>query len=480
MVSKATVSFYHSLPYQLRCAMAGARGLWLSRWRYGPGADDQAAEFLSHDIWTEEQWRVWREEALARVLHRARTSIPWYRDHWDTRRRKGDMSSPELLANWPILEKDDVRLNPLGFLADDADRRSMYQIRTSGTTGKPIQFYQSRRTVQRQYALTEARMKRWNGVTHLDRWAHLGGQLVAPVAQKNPPFWVKSFGLHKLYMSSIHLSIATAPSYYQELLRFKPAYLLGFPSAIHTLAAGMIAASLPPPGLNVVITDSEPLLDYQRELIERAFACPVVETYGQTENMLMASQCSHGRMHLWPESGCLEVLADGLPVPNGEIGDFIVTGLNNPDMPFIRYRVGDRGAIGVSGSGCSCGRTLPYLSSIIGRIDDVVVTRDGRQISRLDPALRIEAPLVEAQVVQESFELLRVRCVVGAGWNKEHEALIAGNIRDRMGPVRVEFELVDRIQRGANNKFKFLTSRLTPEERAQAIRCEPISNSEYA
>ena len=475
MVSKAMVSFYHSLPYPLRCAMAGARGLWLSRWRYGPGADAEAEEFLSHDQWSDEQWRRWREEALARVLHRARKSVPWYREHWDARRRNGDASSPELLDNWPILEKDEVRRNPMAFLADDCDPKSMYQVQTSGTTGKPIEFYQSRATVRRQYALSEARMKRWYGVSRRDRWAHLGGQLVAPVGQKEPPFWVRSLGLHKVYMSTVHLSVATAPAYHREIIRFQPAYLLGYSSALHALAGGMLAANLPSPELKVVISDSEPLLDYQRETIERAFTCPVVETYGQTEGVLMASQCLHGRMHLWPETGYLEVLADGVQVSAGEIGDFVVTGLSNPDMPFIRYRVGDCGAVAPATEPCACGRTLPHLSSVVGRIDDVVVTADGRQIGGLDPAFHIDAPLVEAQVVQESFDLMRVRFVAGPGWLPEHEDLLAEGIRDRMGPVTVEFEKVDRIPRGPNNKFKFVTSNLSPEERSRAIRCEPAA-----
>lgn len=255
-------------------------------------------------------------------------------------------------------------------------------------------------------------------------------------------------------------------------MRFRPAYILGYSSALHTLASGMLAAGLPPPDLKVVISDSEPLLDYQRQTVARAFRCPVIETYGQTEGVLMASECFQGRMHLWPEAGYLEVLANGAAVPAGEIGDFVATGLNNPDMPFIRYRLGDCGSVSGGQGACSCGRRLPQLAAIVGRIDDIVVTADGRQISGLDPAFHSDGPLIEAQVVQESLDLLRVRCVVGPGWLTKHEDAVAEGIRDRVGSVRVEFERVDRIARGPNNKFKFVTSKLSREDRARALRCE--------
>src|SRR6185295_18022612 len=94
--------------------------------------------------------------------------------------------------------------------------------------------------------------------------------------------------------------------------------------------------------LTVAITNAEPLFDYQRSVIAKAFRCPVRETYGMAEIVATASECGEGALHLWPEVGCVEVFDGDHPAGNGSSGDLICTGLFNADMPLIRYRVGDR------------------------------------------------------------------------------------------------------------------------------------------
>lgn len=467
------LSLYHHLPYPLRCGVASARGHYLNFWRYGDDTDRHVDDILSRETWSAAQWRAWQEEELARLLHGAAKTVPWYRDHWDRRRRNGDRSAIDQLRNWPILEKEDLRQHPRAFLSDSCAPRRMFHVHTSGTSGKPVHIWQSRATVQRQYALMEARWRRWYGLSRHDRWAIIGGQLVAPVRQKAPPYWVWNAGLHQLYMSSYHLSMETAPHYHAALLRNGIRYVWGYSSSLHTLAEGFAAHGLPSPGVAAVITNAEPLLAHQREAIERAFDCPVIETYGMSEAVASASQCEHGRMHLWPESGVLEVLDAGNPVPAGQPGDFVATGLNNVDMPLIRYRTGDRGALADDREPCPCGRSLPRLASVEGRLDDVLYSPDGRRIGRLDPVFKADLPLREAQIVQETLTSLRVRCVPAPGWNAATERTIAQRLRERMGEVDVSFDLVPSIPRGANGKFRAVLCQLSEEQKRRVLREAP-------
>ena len=91
----------------------------------------------------------------------------------------------------------------------------------------------------------------------------------------------------------------------------------------------------------------------------------------------------------------VEVLEAGAPVPAGTVGDLVCTGLLNADMPLVRYRVGDRGALAPADEGCRCGRTLPTLATVEGRVDDVLLTPDGRRIGRLDPVFKADLPVRE-------------------------------------------------------------------------------------
>ena len=122
------------------------------------------------------------------------------------------------------------------------------------------------------------------------------------------------------------------------------------------------------------------------------------------EMVAAASECSEGTMHIWPEVGIIEVFDDHGRVPDGLPGEFVCTGLLNADMPLIRYKVGDRGAIQpATASPCACGRSLASLSAIAGRVDDVLQTADGRRIGRLDPIFKGGLPVLEAQIIQETL-----------------------------------------------------------------------------
>ncbi len=467
-MSSLLVAAYHRLPPAGRSALASARGVYLSRWRYGPDAERLVAEALARETWSADRWREWSEERLGRLLERAATRVPAYREHWAARRRNGDRAAWDRLEHWPVLTKDALRANPRAFLADDCDPRRMFHEQTSGTTGKPLELWSSRVTVRAWYALFEARWRHWHGVTRRDRWALLGGQLVTPVQAVRPPFWVWNAGLRQLYMSSYHLAPQFLPFYLDALRRYRIRYLLGYASSLHALARAALASGMTGLDLRVVLSSAEPLLPSQRETIEAAFGCPVRETYGMSETVAAAGECASGSLHRWPEAGWLEVRTETGPATEGAVGDFICTGLLNQDMPLIRYAVGDRGA--EAAGACACGRTLPRLAAVEGRSDDVLLTPDGRAVGRLDPVFKARLQVREAQIVQEALDRIRVRVVPADGYSAADGRAIADAVRDRMGDVAVTIESVAAIPRGPNGKFRAVICALDAAERRQAGR----------
>lgn len=480
---------YHRLPYPAKVLAASARGRKLSRWRYSADTERLIAEYLSHDYWTAEQWRVWQEERLAFVLRRAAARVPYYREQWIARRRAGDRAAIDQLANWPVLTKAALRAQPQAFLADDCDPKRMFYEHTSGTTGKPLHIWLSKETVQTWFALFEARARRWYGVGRGDRWAILGGQLVAPVERARPPFWVWNIALRQLYLSAYHLTPDNVAAYLEAMERHEVTYLLGYPSGLYRLAQVALERGWRAPRLKVAIGNAEPLLAHQREAIGAAFGCPVRETYGMAEIAAAASDCEAGRLHLWPEAGHVEVLDDdtdapALPRPSllrplpegGEVvaGRLVATGLLNADMPLIRYETGDRASVAVAQDSypvrlpqdknpvlhlCACGRSLPVLAAIEGRQDDVVITRDGRHIGRLDPVFKADLPILEAQIIQESLDRLRVLYVPTAAYSAADGEMLVQRIHDRVGAdMGVVLEAVEEIPRTANGKFRAVIS----------------------
>ena len=144
-------------------------------------------------------------------------------------------------------------------------------------------------------------------VSKNDRWAIFGGQLVTPISQRKPPFWVWNAGLNQLYMSSYHLAPDLISFYLDALVKYRVKYILGYSSAIYTLAQEIVHSKREKIKMDVVITNAEPLFDYQREIISEAFNCPVRETYGMAEMVAAASECENGNLHQWLDAGVLEI-----------------------------------------------------------------------------------------------------------------------------------------------------------------------------
>jgi phenylacetate-CoA ligase len=459
MTSSRLLKLYHRLPNRMRSAAASVRGWYLNRSRYGAGSDELAQEARERDGWTAAQWEKWREERVAYILHRAATRVPYYRAHWEERRRHGDRASWEVLANWPLLEKNTLHLNPRAFLADDCDPRRMFKEQTSGTTGTPLKIWRSRSTLSTLHAILDARTRDWDGIPSDARWARLGGQLVTPVRRRRPPFWVWNAAMKQLYLSAYHLAPDLIPHYLDALVRYRVVFLAGYPSALQALAQEAVRLGRNDLQMLAAHTNAEPVLAEQRAIIAEAFHCPTRESYGMAESVAGASECPAGRLHQWPEFGHVEIQADG---------ELICTGLLNPDMILIRYRVGDRGKPPADTTPCPCGRSLPAMGPIEGRMNDTLLSPDGRQAVRMG-AVFFDLPVRQSQIVQEQLALVRVRVAPDDGFGVKHERIITERVRERLGDVRVVVERVNEMPRTSGGKLRSIISQLTPADRAAAL-----------
>lgn len=468
---------YSVAPPGLRSMLASAMGYRLRSRRYGPDAEELVRQALDRDSWSETKWRAWADNRLAEVLRHAAANVPFYRNHWIARRRRGDQSPVERLESWPILDKQALRDQPEAFVADGYNASRLDHETTSGTTGAPIHLWFSLRCEQLWYALCEARWRRWNSVSREDRFGMLGAQLVTPLKQSTPPFWIWNAPMHQLYLSAYHMQPERLPLYLDALVQYRVRYLWGHSASLHALAREALRTRPGSIRFDLVLSTSEPLHPRQRHDIAEAFQCPVRETYGMAENVAGASECSHGTLHLWPDAGHVEFLWEDRIAQPGQTADVVCTGLLNPAMPLIRYRVGDLAKTPDPRAQCPCGRSLPVIGPIEGRISDMLRTAGGRLISpsAAEMVFETDLPLAEAQLVQETLNRIRVRFVPGPGYSARTEQILRGRIRERIGDLEVVFEQTNQIPRGAHGKFRAVLSLLPPAENSLAPTTETQS-----
>jgi phenylacetate-CoA ligase len=244
------------------------------------------------------------------------------------------------------------------------------------------------------------------------------------------------------------------------LEQFAPVYIDSYPSAIFALAQHSDARANPSRvHPRAIVTSSETLLEHQRRTIEQAFGCRVHDQYGSAEMVVFASECERGTLHLHPEYGITEVLSHGKDALVGEPGELICTGFQNWAMPLIRYEIGDTAIR--NDMTCSCGRHFPSLKTVLGRIDDTIVTPDGRHVGRLDPIFKGVSGIKETQIVQEAVDHLIVKMVRGQGFEQKMAQVVIDELRKRVGEgVMVELVYVDQIERSSTGKFRSVVSRV--------------------
>lgn len=236
-------------------------------------------------------------------------------------------------------------------------------------------------------------------------------------------------------------------------------FLRGYSSAVYLLAKLMAEAGLKP-WLQAVFPTAETFYDHQRAVIEENLG-KVFEYYGCEELNSIAFECeAHQGLHISEEHVFLEVLREGKPASEGEIGAVPLTTLQNYTMPLIRYQNGD---VAIPATHlCSCGRGLGRISRIIGRINDLLRAKDGRLISGsfIPHLFRFTKGVQQVQVVQETEDLPFVKVVKGPGFTEGEMEAVLETIQHYLGEVTVKLEYVDYISTTEMGKLRFVISKV--------------------
>ena len=403
-------------------------------------------ELHEREHWTGDQFLSYQETQLRKVL-----SACWHSPHYrrvflETGITTG-MSPFEALARLPFLSKDELRTDGRQLLTISPPPRGTATFKSSGTTGTPTEIYYTAEFHALEVAVAESRNFKWAGVTHTDRRVMFGARKVCRFTQTRPPFWRFSPAENMAYASVYHLAPDFVPAYIDFLRRYKPRVVMGYPSALYTVAQYALAHDYLPAAAHAICTTSEKVPDHMRTAIETAWQAKIYDRYGAVEGCMFASQCEYGRYHVSPEIGIIEILdSRGNAVGPGVDGEVVCTGLQNVLQPLIRYRIGDCARWAVDQS-CPCGRELPVLDGIEGRVEDVCRTADGRHIIRFDTAFKGVSNIREAQIVQEKVDLFIVNVVPSAGFGGPDKTKIRDNMRLHVGDAGVHIECVASIPR---------------------------------
>lgn len=403
---------------------------------------------LDSQSWSHDRLRGWAQERLERILEHASTRVPYYRRTLAPYRGGfAEMIQRLDLSELPLLTKEDVRGHFDELRADDWTRYGATPTHTSGSSGTPTRFLLDRESNVSHFAFIW-RVLNWAGYRFGERFADLTGHV-----SKRGRLVEYDWRLNCLHLSSFDFKRENIGRYVERLRRFRPVLFKAYPSSLDLFCRWVRDAGLDPPPPRAVLTCAESLLEHQRAMILQTFPVPLFDFYNQNERAALISTCEHGRYHVHEEYGLVELAGGGGPEP----GEIVATTYHNRAMPLIRYRTGDLAAPGPSH--CPCGRSYRTVAGIEGRIEDVVVTPDGRHVGRLDAAFKHSPGIRLSRIVQEITAEIRVDIVKAATYGPGDGETLERELRARLGDtIGIRLNFVDDIPAGRNGKIKFVVS----------------------
>lgn len=371
-------------------------------------------------IWNPQMETIDRQSLEKLQLERLQNTVKWvyervpmYRQRLDERTiRPQDIQSLRDIARLPFTVKDDLRDHyPYGLFA--VPMRDVVRIHaSSGTTGRP--------TV---VGYTREDLDMWSEA--MARLIVMAGGCADDIVQISFGYglFTGALGLHqgweKVGASVVPISSGNTERQINLMRDFGVTALVATPSyAMYMCEVAEKMGALKDLKLRIGVFGAEGSTEEMRAQLEKRWGIIATENYGLSEIVGpgVAGECTcKCGMHINEDLFYCEIVdpETGEPLPDGELGELVITPLKKQALPLLRYRTHDMTRI--FREPCACGRTTARMQKIAGRSDDMLIIRGVNVFpSQIESVLlKVEGigPNYEIIVTRENYmDRLEVRC----------------------------------------------------------------------
>ena len=409
-----------------------------------------------HETLRKTQWlsaqstRELQDEKLRRLLRHCYRNVPYYRSAMQALKlRPEDIRGQEDLHKLPLLTKADVRRHLyFDIMSENHDKAQVFKMTTSGSTGEPFVCYADRAALEFRWAAT-LRAQEWTGYRFGDAsarlWRQTPGMSRTQIARERLDALLSNRSLAPAF----ELSEKNLAARVQAMAAGSPVLLDGHAETLDLLAGYLKSSGTTSLHPRALISSGQSLSAASRGHIEAAFGGKVFDRYSSREFSGIAHECeAHDGHHVVAEGYIVEILRDGKPALPGEVGEVVVTDLNNTCMPFLRYRIGDLAEAMDPAAACSCGRGAARIGAIQGRVQSIIHGTDGRCL----PGTFFSQCLAEYdyafkrfQVVQDAPGAMTFRVVKAGRFSQSVLDEVLATFRKYLGEsMRIAVEFVDQ------------------------------------
>lgn len=368
--------------------------------------------------------------------------------------------SPDQITRLPIISKEEFRSNVNEIYTIPAEGAVIGK--TGGTTGFSLQVRYMLDNIQERIAILDTfRTKAGYSLGKRTAWFSGKSLLTNRDIAKNR-FWKTDTRNHIRYYSTFHIKTEYLTHYINNLLKYQPEYIIGFPTSITEIARHGLRNNLSfPKGMvKAIFPTSETTTPEMHEIMERFYNTKVYDQYASSEGAPFIFECSKGKLHLDIANGVYEILDENNQ--EADIGRLVVTAFPTYGTPLIRYDIGD--TLEKGNETCDCGNHNPVIKNLLGRIDDYVYSPENGKINTVNMANATKGVhgLIRYQVVQEEMNKITLLIVTD---KKQFTAkdldTFVENWRERVGKkMEIETKTVDDIPVEKSGKYRIVKNKI--------------------
>lgn len=402
-----------------------------------------------------------QRERLEQTLRYAATHSPYYGELFRTHGYDAGRFDPAAFGALPLLTKAIIRSSTDAILSREFRKEDLEAHKTGGSTGVALTTYFTRDWWDLRTAAA-LRADQWAGAFHGMKVAALWGN--PPVASTFKERLRRRLIDRFVYLDTINLSEQSIADFLVRWRRQRPEILFGHSHSLYMLGRHLQDKGITDLRPRGIVSTSMMLLDHERAVIEEAFGCKVTNRYGCEEVGLIGCECEqHHGLHLEIEHLYIEFLRpDGTAAGTGEEGTIVITDLLNRAMPIIRYRIEDVGV--PTDRRCPCGRGLPLMERVIGRVADYLKRPDGSLVagvSLVERTLTAIPGIEQLQIVQPSREEIVLNVVRTPEFSPESEGALLAEFRSVFGPgMKFTPAYLEHIPQELSGKYRFSICRV--------------------
>ena len=354
----------------------------------------------------------------------------------------------------PIITKERIRTDVLKFTSNNLT--GIKKVTTGGSSGVPMEFYYDSKKLFVEEAFITDYIRRFIPNYHFSQ----PSVVLKGKKQKKAISITRQFGL---YLSSYDLNENNLKKYVEAIENCGYDLLQAYPSSLYLFAGLLKNKEIRlKHRFKCILLASEPLYEFQKELINDVFKTKIAHFYGHTEHAVSAGNCEYSdKFHIYPQYGIAEIHDErGIPVKEGEVGEIVGTGLWNYATPFIRYKTADFAEKG--SSFCEkCRRPYSLINRIEGREQDLIVDKKLTKITltavifaqHFDAFSRIK----KMQVVQNEVGIIKLHILVNDEFNQQDIYELKNGIESKAEHnLTVEVIANGEIKQTARGKIPFL------------------------